>query len=83
MNLYLRIAQYGFILKKEELLYVDRDINASINVKRVGLELFPTIKSRKGKVCITHTATVSTSKEVLIALKKVSEAHTDRLRQCG
>jgi len=53
----------------EELLYVDRDINASINVKRVGLELFPTIKSRKGKVCITHTATASTSKEVLVVLR--------------
>ncbi|WP_420798708.1 hypothetical protein [Aetokthonos hydrillicola] len=44
----------------KELLYVDRDINASINIKRVGLGLFPTIKSRKGKVVIT-TAKASTS----------------------
>jgi putative transposase len=28
----------------QELLDVDRDVNASINVKRVGLGLFPTIK---------------------------------------
>ncbi|MDR9896162.1 transposase [Aetokthonos hydrillicola Thurmond2011] len=58
----------------QELLYVDRDINASINIKRVGLGLFPTIKSRKGKVVIT-AAKASTSKEVLIALSKVSEAY--------
>jgi len=43
-----------------ELLYVDRDINASINVKRVGLELFPTIKRSRGKVVVTITATAST-----------------------
>ena len=34
---------------KHELLTVDRDINASINLKRVGLGLFPTIKRCKGK----------------------------------
>ena len=28
---------------------LDRDINAAINIKRVGLGLFPTIKRRKGK----------------------------------
>ncbi|MDF5716031.1 MAG: transposase [Rhizonema sp. NSF051] len=79
----------------EELLNVDRDVNASINIKRVGLGLFPTIKSRKGKVVITTTATASTSKEVLAILRKlgtasvknsvdeIPEAHTDRLRQCG
>lgn len=45
----------------QELLNVDRDINASVNIKRVGLGLFPTIKSRRGKVVITTTATASTS----------------------
>ncbi len=58
----------------QELLDIDRDINASINVKRVGLGLFPTIKSRKGKVVITATATASTCKEVLQILRKHSEA---------
>ena len=62
-----------------ELLNVDRDVNASINVKRVGLGLFPTIKSLKGKVVFTTTATASTSKEVLIVLKRASEAYTDAL----
>jgi len=49
----------------QELLDVDRDVNASINIKRVGLGLFPTIKRRRGKVVITTTATASTSEEVL------------------
>ncbi len=67
----------------KELLNVDRDVNSSINIKRVGLGLFPTIKSRKVKVCITHTVTTSTSKEVLIVLKRMSEAHTVPQGQCG
>jgi putative transposase len=33
-------------------LLVDRDINAAINVKRVGLDMFPTIKRRKGGIAI-------------------------------
>ncbi|MDF5715285.1 MAG: zinc ribbon domain-containing protein [Rhizonema sp. NSF051] len=60
----------------KELLNVDRDVNAAINVKRVGLGLFPTIKSRKGKMSITDIATASTLKEVLIVLKRMSEAYT-------
>ena len=40
-------------------LIVDRDINAAINILRVGLEVFPTIKSRRGKLMIQ-----STSKEI-------------------
>ncbi len=58
----------------KELLDVDRDINASINVKRVGLGLFPTIKSRKGKVVFTTTATASTYTEVLEILRLLSTA---------
>jgi len=33
-------------------LWVDRDINAAINLKRVGLDVFPTIKRRKGGIVI-------------------------------
>lgn len=43
----------------KELLVVDRDVNASINIKRQGLGLFPCIKSRRGKVEIVSTATAS------------------------
>jgi putative transposase len=51
-------------------LIVDRDVNASINIKRVGLDVFPTIKRRKGNPVIVNSITNSTSKEVLTALLK-------------
>ena len=49
-----------------EGLKVDRDINSAINIKRVGLELFPTINRRSGK--ITKSNTDSTTKQVLEVL---------------
>ena len=53
----------------EELkLCVDRDVNASINIKRVGLDVFPTIKRRKGNPVVVASTTNSTSKEALSAL---------------
>lgn len=54
---------------EKELLNVDRDINASINVKRVGLGRFPTIKRRQGNPVVTESTTNSTCKEVLEVLK--------------
>ncbi len=50
-----------------EQIVVDRDINSGINLKRVGLELFPTINRRSGK--ITKSKTKSTTKEVLEVLQ--------------
>jgi putative transposase len=38
---------------EKESLWVDRDVNAPINLKRVGLELFPTIKRRRGNPVLT------------------------------
>jgi putative transposase len=52
-----------------ESLWVDRDVNASINVKRVGLGLFPTIKRRKGNLVVSYSTTNSTLKEVLETLR--------------
>lgn len=52
-----------------ESLWVDRDINAAINIKRVGLGLFPTIKRRKGNPVVGESTTNSTSKEVLGVLR--------------
>ena len=50
----------------EELqLTVDRDINSGINIKRVGLDVSPTIKRRKGNRVVVASTTNSTSKEVL------------------
>jgi putative transposase len=57
----------------QQLLYVDRDINAAINIKRVGLELFPTINRRSGK--IGNSKTHSTAKQVLETLKGARSPH--------
>ncbi|WP_335168689.1 zinc ribbon domain-containing protein [Nostoc sp.] len=54
---------------EKESLWIDRDINSSINVKRVGLGLFPTIKRRKGNPVVADSTTNSTSKEVLATLR--------------
>lgn len=52
-------------------LLIDRDVNASINIKRVGLDLFPTIKRRKGGIVIVNSITDDTSKEVLHILRNI------------
>ena len=49
-------------------LKVDRDLASGINIKRVGLDLFPTIKRRKGNPVVIQSTTNSTSKEVLSVL---------------
>jgi putative transposase len=54
---------------KELNLLIDRDISAGINIKRVGLDLFPTIKRRKGNPVVVASTTNSTLKEVLTILR--------------
>ncbi|MHC5719110.1 MAG: nuclease/transposase family protein, partial [Nostoc sp.] len=58
----LRVRQYW---DEVEQLWVDRDINSGINLKRLGLDVFPSIKRRKGGIVIVNSVTDSTSKEVL------------------
>ena len=54
----------------EELkLLIDRDISAGINIKRVGLGFFPTIKRRREKIIVTKSTTNSISKEILTTLR--------------
>ena len=53
----------------EYQLLVDRDISAGINIKRVGLDLFPTLTRRKGNPVVIASTTNSTLKEVLTALR--------------
>jgi putative transposase len=48
-----------------EKLWVDRDVNAAINLKRLGLDVFPRVKRRKGDIVIVDSITDTTSKEVL------------------
>lgn len=64
----------------EYSLNVDRDINAGINIKRVGLGLFPTLKRRKGNLVVSNSTTNSTLKEVLVVLKNAPEAYTVPVR---
>ena len=52
-----------------EKLWVDRDVNAAINLKRLGLDVFPSIKRRKGGIVIVGSITDDTSKEVLRILR--------------
>jgi putative transposase len=55
-----------------EMLRVDRDINASINLKRLGLGIFPRIKRRSGKIVIVGTMTESTTKEIMYILNRTA-----------
>ncbi|GAB1538307.1 RNA-guided endonuclease TnpB family protein [Scytonema sp. NUACC21] len=43
---------------------IHRDINAAVNIKRVGLGVFPTIKSWKGKLIIASSDSISTLNEI-------------------
>jgi putative transposase len=56
---------------EQEKLWVDRDINAAINLKRLGLDVFPSIKRRRGNPVVVASITNSTSKEVLTALRSI------------
>ena len=58
----------------EELkLLIDRDINSGINIKRVGLDVFPTLKRRKGNPVVVASTTNSTSKQVLSILRDLEK----------
>jgi putative transposase len=59
-----------------ESIKVDRDINASINLKRLGLGIFPSIKRRSKKLDIVGTMSDSITKEILNILNRTSEAYT-------
>jgi putative transposase len=49
---------------------VDRDINAAINLKRLGLDIFPSIQRRSGKLTVVGTMDQSTTKEILHTLHR-------------
>jgi putative transposase len=55
---------------EQESLMVDRDVNAAINLKRLGLDIFPSIKRRSGKPVIVGTIDKSTTKEILHTLHR-------------
>jgi putative transposase len=51
-------------------LMVNRDLNAAINLKRLGLGIFPSIKRRSGKLTIVGTIDDSTTKEIIHTLNR-------------
>jgi putative transposase len=55
---------------EQNTLMVDRDINAAVNLKRLGLGIFPSIKRRSGKLDIVGTMDDSTTKEILHTLNR-------------
>jgi putative transposase len=55
---------------EQHSLKVDRDINAAINLKRLGLDIFPSIKRRSGKLIVVGTMDQSTTKEILHTLHR-------------
>lgn len=55
---------------QEYSLWIDRDISAGINIKRVGLDVFPTLKRCKGNPVVVASTTSSTLKEVLVVLQR-------------
>ena len=65
---------------EEYQLLVDRDISAGINIKRVGLDLFPTVKRRKGNPVVVASTTNSTLKEVLTILRGFQKPTPVQLR---
>lgn len=68
---------------EEYQLLIDRDISAGINIKRVGLDLFPTLKRRKGNPVVVVSTTNSTLKKVLTALRGFQKPALCRLTSVG
>ncbi len=58
---------------ESESLTVDRDINAAINLKKLGLDIFPSIKRRSGKISVVGTMDESTAKEILQTLHRAAK----------
>jgi putative transposase len=61
---------------EQNSLMVDRDINAAINLKRLGLDIFPSIKRRSGNLSVVGTMDNSTIKEILHTLNRAAKMPT-------
>jgi putative transposase len=61
---------------EQNSLMVDRDLNAAINLKRLGLDIFPSIKRRSGNISVVGTIDNSTTKEILHTLHRAAKKPT-------
>jgi len=59
---------------KELELFIDRDINAGINIKRVGLEIFPVVSKKKEVVRITKSSTESSATAAIEVFKNINKS---------
>jgi putative transposase len=59
---------------EQNTLMVDRDINAAINLKKLGVGIFPSIKRRSGKLTIVGTMDLGTTKEILYILNRTARS---------
>ncbi|MEK0177992.1 transposase [Microcoleus anatoxicus] len=59
---------------EQHSLMVDRDINATINLKKLGLDIFPSIKRRNGNLSVVGTMDDSTVKEILHTLHRAARS---------
>jgi len=64
---------------KQNSLMVDRDINAAINLKRLGLGIFPSIKRRSGNLSVVGSMDDKTTKEILHTLHRAAKKPTSYL----
>jgi len=64
---------------EQNSLMVDRDINAAINLKRLGLGIFPSIKRRSGNLSVVGSMDKSTIKEILHTLDRAAKKPTSYL----
>ncbi|MEZ2317095.1 MAG: RNA-guided endonuclease TnpB family protein, partial [Microcoleus sp.] len=61
---------------EQNSLMVDRDINAAINLKRLGLDIFPSIKRRGGNLSVVGTMDEAYQKEILYTLSRAAKMPT-------
>ncbi|MEZ2275291.1 MAG: RNA-guided endonuclease TnpB family protein, partial [Microcoleus sp.] len=61
---------------EQNSLMVDRDLNAAINLKRLGLDIFPSIKRPSGNLSIVGTMDKAYQKEILHTLHRAVKKPT-------
>jgi putative transposase len=67
---------------EQHSLMVDRDVNAAINLKKLGLDIFPCIKCRGGNLSIVGAIDDSTAKEILHTLHRAAKTPTPMVTAC-
>ncbi len=76
MKSFSLIAVFEIIGTQHNSLMVDRELNAAINLKRLGLDIFPSIKRRSGNLSVVGTMDNSITKEILHTLHRAAKKPT-------